>query len=343
MTPELVAEVAELLSQAQLSQENLKIERCGKGGNNRTYRVETSEGQFAAKKYFSHSADTRDRLGTEFSFLSYAENAAREMVPKAYAQNSHHKVALYEFIEGQPLAANEITEAEVNEAIAFFCLLNAPAARIQANHLENASEACFTLQEHFNLIEARIKQLQQILPDNEETQEAHSYAEKLNDFWSNLKSQTVELARKEGFNLTTPLELAQRCISPSDFGFHNALRMPNQRLRFLDFEYAGWDDPGKMIGDFFAQIAIPVPENFLDGFIQKTMALFPGPENLIRRAKILRPAYQVKWCCIALNVFLPHHLARRRFANEGVDVVTLQQAQLAKVKTLIQSLKLETR
>lgn len=336
---ELETQVAELLFQAGLSQEGLSMERCAGGGNNRTFRVETREGVFAAKKYFSHSADIRDRLGAEFSFLTYAAAVAKELVPKPYAKNSEHKLALYEFIEGQPLAASEITEVEVNEAITFFCLLNTPAARMRAAQLGNASEACFSIQEHFNLIDARIKQILQIPVDTEEMQAAHHYAEKLNAFWLHLLDQTKEMARKGDFNLSCPLEFGQRCISPSDFGFHNALRGSDRRLRFLDFEYAGWDDPGKMAGDFFAQIAVPVPEQFFELFIQKTMALFPGPENLIRRAKILRPAYQVKWCCIALNVFLPHHLARRRFADENMDVASLQRAQLAKVKCLMQLLE----
>src|SRR5258708_29751946 len=41
------------------------------------------------------------------------------------------------------------------------------------------------------------------------------------------------------------------------FGFHNALLRPSQELCFLDFEYAGHDDPAKMVGDFFSQPAIP--------------------------------------------------------------------------------------
>lgn len=336
---ELVSQIAELLSKAQVSQENLSIERCSGGGNNRTFKVETANRVFAAKKYFSHQADQRDRLGAEYSFLTYAKSVAQEMAPKPYAQNPDQKIALYEFIEGRPFTAkDEITQGEVDEAIRFFCLLNAPVARRQAVHLKNASEACFSIQEHFTLINARIEQIQQIPLDTEEMQAARYYAEKLNEFWSNFVDQVEDTAQRERFNLTAPLELEQRCISPSDFGFHNALRVPGGRIRFLDFEYAGWDDPAKMAGDFFAQIAIPIPEEYFDPFIRKTMVLFPGPENLLRRAKILRPAYQVKWCCIALNVFLPHHLARRRFADEKLDVASLHRVQLAKVKQLIQSL-----
>ena len=111
------------------------------------------------------------------------------------------------------------------------------------------------------------------------------------------------------------------------------------RIRFIDFEYAGWDDPAKMTGDFFAQLAVPVPGNYFDRFVNETMTLFSQPERMIRRAKILRRAYRVKWCCIALNVFLPHHLERSKFADGNLDVAALQRSQLSKCRTLMQSLE----
>lgn len=311
--------IADLLSQAGISQANLKVERCPKGGNNRTYRVETTDGVFAAKQYFRHPSDSRDRLGAEFSFLTYAAKVAQGIVPKAYAQNRATNMALYEFIEGQPLT--EVTPDDVDQAIEFFCKLN--KSRRDALFLGNASEACFSLQEHYDLIALRLKKLEQIEPVSEEAQIARHYAKKLKEFWTDF--QLVEIA---------PLTWQQRCLSPSDFGFHNALRREDGRLCFLDFEYAGWDDPAKMAGDFFAQIAVPVPDSYFEAFIHQTMALFPGREELIHRAKLLRPAYQVKWCCIALNVFLPDHLERRKFADENLDVRELQRAQLEKVQKL---------
>ena len=42
-----------------------------------------------------------------------------------------------------------------------------------------------------------------------------------------------------------------RTLSPSDFGFHNALRTPAGTMVFLDFEYFGWDDPAKTGFGFF--------------------------------------------------------------------------------------------
>ena len=69
-----------------------------------------------------------------------------------------------------------------------------------------------------------------------------------------------------GLYLDRPLDPADRCVSPSDFGFHNALREPSGRLRFIDFEYAGWDDPAKLVCDFFCQPAVPAPAGAFDRF-----------------------------------------------------------------------------
>ena len=48
-----------------------------------------------------------------------------------------------------------------------------------------------------------------------------------------------------GLSMSAALPKETRCLSPSDFGFHNALLEATGKLRFVDFEYAGWDDPAK--------------------------------------------------------------------------------------------------
>ena len=45
------------------------------------------------------------------------------------------------------------------------------------------------------------------------------------------------------------------------------LAASDKKLRFLDFEYAGWDDPAKLIGDFFCQPAIPAPHSEFERFV----------------------------------------------------------------------------
>ena len=54
---------------------------------------------------------------------------------------------------------------------------------------------------------------------------------------------------------------AHRALSPSDFGLHNALRTKDGQLRFIDFEYFGWDDPVKLVSDTAIQPGSSLPHS----------------------------------------------------------------------------------
>lgn len=338
-SPEFTQQVIALLERAGLSPAILSVQNCASGGNNRTYRLETVDGVFAVKKYFRQDGDTRDRLASEFSFLTYAKTAAPDMVPIPYSQDADAGMALYEFIDGVPLKASDITEKEITQAIQFFCALNKPQSKSRAVTLPQASEACFAIQDHLDLIGARIHGLKQIESTHPEDKAAKELVNYLSATWQKILNDVKSAAIAEGIDVAASLSNSQRCISPSDFGFHNALKMANGTIRFLDFEYAGWDDPAKMTGDFFSQLAIPIPANYFDHFVRAVMAPFSQPEVMIRRAQLLRSVYQVKWCCIALNVFIPVNLARRRFANPDLNVDNLKKLQLSKAEFLLQNLE----
>jgi len=333
---ETSASVAALLASINLPAAVHSVGICAIGGNNRTYKITTADAVFIAKQYFRHPGDTRDRLATEFAFLSYSEKAAPGLTPRPLACDSKSGFALYEFVDGQAFLAGEITAEQVDIAADFYCALNAPQVRSSAI-LPIASEACFSIREHLELIEGRLNRLLAIeLQDDDHL--TRQFFEELCACWRVLSREVEAYATDAGLDLNAPLPMAQRCISPSDFGFHNALRETTGAIRFLDFEYAGWDDPAKMAGDFFAQIAVPVPGILFERFVEKTMSPFPDSRSLVIRARLLRPVYQIKWCCIALNVFLPVHLARRQFANPGLDTIALKHAQIGKAKAILQSL-----
>jgi hypothetical protein len=117
----------------------------------------------------------------------------------------------------------------------------------------------------------------------------------------------------------------ERILSPSDFGFHNALE-DGGTIRFFDFEYAGWDDPAKMVCDFFCQPRVPVPIAYWRDFTEGAGLR----ADAIRRAELLLPAYRLKWCCILLNDFLPEGRARREFAGGAAPDEARLASQLAK-------------
>ena len=120
-------------------------------------------------------------------------------------------------------------------------------------------------------------------------------------------------------NVSSDVQPDDRCLSPSDFGFHNAVLTEHSQLTFFDFEYAGWDDPAKTICDFFCQPKVPVSLDFYDVFASAIAACASSPEKVRARADRLLPLYRIKWCCILLNEFLPVDEQRRRFAGAEQD------------------------
>jgi hypothetical protein len=85
-----------------------------------------------------------------------------------------------------------------------------------------------------------------------------------------------------------------------------------------------------MVCDFFCQPAVPVPREHLPAFVERVGTLWDQPEKVVRRSALLMPVYELKWCCIMLNEFLPDD-GRRTFAGAVVDRGARRAAQLAKV------------
>ena len=328
----------DLLKRAGIKVEVMRAAICAMGGNNRIYRVETTSGVFAAKQYFRHVGDQRDRLAAEYAFLSYSSIAAPGLTPRPLASNPESGMALYEFIEGRRFSPGEVNEQLVDAAASFFRALN---SHLDADppRLPIASEACFSIAGHLELIGDRIGRLGKAKAEFDAVPGAVGFLGRLESKWREISAAIRIAAVRSGLALEEPLAPEARCISPSDFGFHNALLEPSGTVRFIDFEYAGWDDPAKTAGDFFAQLAVPVPSKYFEKFVGLISREFSCDEGLATRARLLRPAYQVKWCCIALNVFLPVHMARRSFANPGLDESALKRAQLLKADQILNSIE----
>jgi hypothetical protein len=337
---ELSVQLSDMLMRAGYAGRIHRISLLTSGGNNKAWRVDADAGRFLAKRYFRHDGDLRDRLSSEFEFARYAAVCAPELVAKAIHTEPASGFSIFQFLSGQPVRAGEVGADEVHAAARFFAALNGKNRLLDAAHLPTASEACFSITEHLSLVRRRIDNLLEAFtqtPAGDAT-DAAAFVSNLSRYWKMLEASVVAASQADAIAVDLPLPPEDRCLSPSDFGFHNALRSEVEGIRFIDFEYAGWDDPAKMVGDFFAQLAVPVPLKFFDLFVDTALSGFMNKRALIRRAELLRPVYQTKWCCIALNVFLPVNLARRKFANPDLDEMALKERQLAKAKSLFQSM-----
>lgn len=309
------------------------------GANNQVFRADVDGGPLVLKAYFQHPDDPRDRLGAEYSFSSFAwENGVRAL-PRPLACDRQSGFALYEYIPGRKLTPAEVTADAVAQALDFYLAVN--ALKEKARDLPPASEACFSLCDHWHCLQRRLRRLDGIEALGEVDREAAAFVQdRLVPVSAACLRAAADAARELGLPPEQSLPAGERCVSPSDFGFHNALRTPDGRMVFIDFEYAGWDDPAKTVSDFFCQPECPVPAEHYAAFARAVVENESGTAARLRRAELLLPIYRLKWCCIMLNDFLPAGGKRRRFAGSA-DEKERKSRQLRKARQALRRVAAE--
>jgi hypothetical protein len=301
------------------------------GSNNKVFRVDMGGSCALLKVYFQHPDDPRDRLGAEYGFCRFAWEHGLRTLPKPWACDVQHRLGLYEFIEGRQPQPHEITEKMVTEAASFYLELNQHRKRPRALELPSASEACFSTSDHLRCVERRLQRLHEVNGTSDIDREALSFVRNdLSRTWEKVLDTVKRRAREIDLPLDAEIEREESCLSPSDFGFHNAICTSGDSLRFIDFEYAGWDDPSKLVCDFFCQPAIPAPLDCYESFADAVVSVLPNRQMHLQRMAILLPVYQIKWCCILLNDFLPAGIARRNFACSNLVLEEQKAMQLKK-------------
>jgi hypothetical protein len=231
-----------------------------------------------------------------------------------------------------------VNQSTVGQALEFIVDLNR-SRRKSPTSIPTAAEGCFSIAEHLACVQQRVSRLQTIERQSEVDRLAASFiTNELAPMWDQCQTAILSATRVEHFE---QLPWDERCLSPSDFGFHNALYRSDGNLRFFDFEHAGWDDPAKMICDFFCQPQIPVGIRFWDQFANTLAETIGDGGRVAARAQRLLPAYQIKWCCIMLNDFLRTEQLRRVFALGGAAIEDRKRAQLAKAMEALKRIQLE--
>jgi hypothetical protein len=301
------------------------------GRNSEVQRLQHAGGLSLLKRYFQHPADRRDRLGTEFRFLSLCQQHGLVHVPQALAMDRELNCALYSFLPGQRPAVPH--SGHIAQAAQFILALNGLRGNADAAALPLASDACLSIEAHLALADSRIERLLQVQPDGAVAAEACAFVRAtLEPAWRKL-----DAAARAAFapdQLAAELPPAQRILSPSDFGFHNSLDHEDV-LAFVEVEYAGWDDAAKLLCDFQCQPELPVTAQQGAQFCAAVLAGLGNDGATAQRVALLLPLHRIKWCCILLNELRSEDRQRRLHA--GVDANALLETQLAKARQYFQT------
>jgi thiamine kinase-like enzyme len=305
-----------------------RIDRLS-SGNSQVFRVECGDGRrVLAKAYPDPSEDGRDRLGTEYGALRFLWDQGVQDVPEPICCDVERRVGVYAFIEGKP--PKSVTGQDVDNASRFIGRLLPLRGSAETVGLPLASEACLDGPSYVGSVARRFERFREVEPSTPFHEEAVLLVQ---DTLTPLFEQIKPLMS----DCSVPA--SQKILSPSDFGFHNAIRQPDGALVFVDFEYFGWDDPAKMISDFILHPGHTLPANGPSRFIRRILSDL-GDKDLKQRLRQVYPLLALKWCFILMNEFLSGSAKRRRRAS-GVESVKVWQTevlsrQLTKARQMVE-------
>jgi hypothetical protein len=266
------------------------------GRNNSLFKVTRAGSDICVLKcYLAQPSDPRDRLKTEFDALDFLWRSGERAIPRPLVCDPAQQIAAYSFVEGAAVAP---CDAAVDAATAFAGRLRTYAALPAAKQLRG-----------------RLARHAAVAIDHEGASRYPRFVE--DSLLPAAENLMTSLAERMGpIELARPIPQSARTLSPSDFGFHNALRTRAGEFVFLDFEYFGWDDPAKLAGDFLLHPGMALDEalagRLLWGLIPSGLR---GRGGMAVRLRRLYPLLGLVWCAILLNEFLPERLRRRTFAG----------------------------
>ena len=305
------------------------------GANAAVFKVTAGDQTAVLKTYSEIAGDGRDRRRTEWQALQFLSDAGVTAVPRPLATDEASNLSLLTWCAGGPVTV--VTDDHIDRAADFIARLADLRARPAAAALSAASEACLSAAALADQITHRHERLRR---------EGVKHAD-FHRFLSDRLAPEIEraLAAAEhaydsrGWSFTAPLDPPTRSLSPSDFGFHNALLEADGRLTFVDFEYFGWDDPVKIAADVMLHPGMGLSADHGRRFADRLTAVFgeaDGPDpDFAARLAILRPLYALRWTLIILNEFLPDRWRRRRNAGVREAHATVLARQLGKAQAML--------
>jgi hypothetical protein len=274
------------------------------GINNQVFRCTAGGQTFVLKGYVESIDNPHDRFKAETEFLTYAAAVTPIFVPKLIYSDQASRSIVVEHLEGESFQEGEQPlEKDLAKAVEFIRLLNSDQASALEAISGAAADGFLRLTDHLENVRTRIASMRsEHLPSN--------LSDKAHQIILALKQRVSLLGEITEKGLLTGrcedrLDPANRCLSPSDFGFHNAIRT-TQGIKFFDFEFAGWDDPAKTVSDFDLQPRIPISPK---GCILR-LGIAKWSVGLEARSKALFPILKLKWACIILGLLDPKRYAR---------------------------------
>ena len=309
------------------------------GGNSCVKALFLQDGQqHIAKLYEPPRMGRLDSLEVESQTLRFFACHNLAGVPRPLALDELRRWLLMTNVPGERRPTDKINEADVQALLNFLKVLDDLGEKDGARQLPAASEATFSLRQLHGQLSDRLDCLWESPDEDDVALEMRSFLD--NDLFMALQvflSRAETQLRRAGLTADDELAAEHRRLSPSDFGFHNALRAADGTWSFVDFEYFGWDDPAKTLADLLLHPRMSLAPSLQRLLVQERLTVLANDTNLLTRLRATLPVFGIKWCLILLNEFLPEGRQRRR-AAAGANTTDQRPGQLSKARALLQRL-----
>ncbi len=299
------------------------------GGNNRSFTCAFKKNKYVVKYYYKENNADHSRLLTEWNFLLFLKSINERQVPLPILKNEKKGFLIYSYLTGKKISGKP-SVLFIDKSADFITRINSEKAVALSKNISLASEAAFTIEKFISLTEKKIDLLCDV--PSEEAPQVFELIKTVIDTFNMLKLKSPDIFQfhdEQG-------EL--RCLSPSDFGTHNSLVGSNQNYQYLDFEYAGWDDPTKLILDLYLNPQSEIQKYEVNRFLMHLILPKISNRILLQRCEILYPFAVLRWICIVLNIFQRPRQARIIFANPDLEIDLLKKQQYEKAELLLSKL-----
>lgn len=309
-------------------------------GNNQIFSLHSAdEKKIAVKKYYQNSPGDRDRCRAESDALEFLWKNGIRSIPQPLYKDLQSRFAVHSFINGKLLSSGEVNSTHIQQAADFLVQLQLLAQRHPHGagiNLGSDSRSC--LMDYVDILERRLTRIQTGCNSASMGSEILDFLTfRFVPYFQIITENFYKKAAELVVSIDKPLPRKDKTLSPSDFGFHNALVSADGSLTFIDFEYFGWDDPAKMLADFFHTVAAPVSWKLKWQLLE---LFFKGTgENkfFMQRWELVIDLIGIEWILIVLNVADPEVIARKLFANPSLNQDELMKARLIKANEIMNS------
>lgn len=311
-------------------------------GNNRIFRLqERIPGGLDIAMKWASGEFSENRASHEFHSVTFLRSSGITSVPEGLYLDKELGISFYRFIKGNNFKPNEVKDQHVQEAVDFVLALDALGRdSLKSDSFQAwAKDSRPCLLDYLRMLTKRYDKILQGVDSELDESDRKFLLERVGSLLEQVSVRFQAQAQTLNIDLNVPLPKSERILSPSDFGFHNAILSDSGLVRFIDFEYFGWDDPAKLLADFFHSRSNPATLDQKWIFLESVFKKIPNAIALKKRWELVVDLVGFEWVLIVLNVFDPEVMRRRLFASTDSKASDILASRMNVARTLVDQIE----